>query len=459
MTYDNFAKQTRRFNYADSEMSLQLRLPMNEYFEEKLTELTTNVEDSLRKILTEDLSFEGEKTNYATHNLHAFAAKFPPQLPRLFIEKLTIPGELVLDPMVGSGTTVVEALLLNRQSIGVDLDPLAILLARTKTAKLDLFEFFNTASSVLNEAKRNWSLDEIPALSRDYSSKAIEFFEYWFEAHTIKELHALVQSIHKVEEPIARSILQTIFSSTIITKSGGLSRARDLAHSRPHLDSKKVIKQSAFDAFQERLLIVMKQLETISGTLGSAYLLRGDARSLPLSNDLVKLIVTSPPYASNAIDYMRAHKFALMWFGYEPKELSDLRSRYIGSERHPPVENSPSETANRIIHELNRSDSERASVVAHYYREMEMSLREMRRVLAKGRAAIIVVGSSTIRGIDIEVPDVVGELAVAEGFKLVGVSKRLIQRNSRMMPVSYNSQRNGIEARMHEEGVIGLIKD
>src|SRR3990170_4775245 len=80
--------------------------------------------DQLAQLLNGDLNFHNAESHYASHNLHAFAAKFPPQLPRLFIEGLTAPGDVVLDPMMGSGTTVVEAFLTGRHGVGFDLDPL-----------------------------------------------------------------------------------------------------------------------------------------------------------------------------------------------------------------------------------------------------------------------------------------------------------------------------------------------
>ena len=54
--------------------------------------------------------------------------------------------------------------------------------------------------------------------------------------------------------------------------------------------------------------------------------------SLPLEDASVDLIITSPPYASNAIDYMRAHKFSLVWLGYPIDNLSKKRKEYIGGE-------------------------------------------------------------------------------------------------------------------------------
>jgi hypothetical protein len=155
---------------------------------------------------------------------------------------------------------------------------------------------------------------------------------------------------------------------------------------------------------------------------------------------------------------MRAHKFSLMWLGHEPDTLTALRREYIGAELQSPTLELPSETANSIIQTLRQKDEGRAAVVAYYFGDIETTLREMLRVITEGRAVILVVGSSTIQGVGIKAPTVVAELAASIGFNVVGVARREIVRGARMMPVSHNSSRTGIEARMHEEGVIGLIK-
>ncbi len=79
--------------------------------------------ERLKALLESDLDFHGEDSIYASHNFHSFAAKFPPQLPCIFIRGLTNPGDTVLDPMMGSGTTLVETLLEGRKGIGLDIDP------------------------------------------------------------------------------------------------------------------------------------------------------------------------------------------------------------------------------------------------------------------------------------------------------------------------------------------------
>src|ERR1700733_10446324 len=80
-----------------------------------------------------DLNFDGHDTLYASHGLHAYAAKCPPQLVRYGVRYYSKVGETILDPMAGSGTTLVEAKILGRNAIGYDIDPLARLLAKVKT--------------------------------------------------------------------------------------------------------------------------------------------------------------------------------------------------------------------------------------------------------------------------------------------------------------------------------------
>lgn len=91
----------------------------------------------LSVLLRKDLDFESHDSTYASHAIHPFAAKFPPQIPHLFIDQLTESGDSVLDPMAGSGTTIVEALILRREAFGFDIDPLAIRLCTVKTKWLD----------------------------------------------------------------------------------------------------------------------------------------------------------------------------------------------------------------------------------------------------------------------------------------------------------------------------------
>ena len=75
-------------------------------------------------------------TTYLTHNFHPYPAKFIPQIPNLTIKWFTKKNETVFDPFCGSGTSLVEAKLLGRKSIGVDIHPLGVFMSKVKTTKI-----------------------------------------------------------------------------------------------------------------------------------------------------------------------------------------------------------------------------------------------------------------------------------------------------------------------------------
>ncbi len=108
--------------------------------------------DRLIGLLTEDLDFNDEASGYASHDFHSFPAKFPPQLPHKFIENLTNLGDSILDPMMGSGTTILEAFLSGRYGIGFDIDPLALLITEVKCTPLDTEQVSQIGKVILEQA-------------------------------------------------------------------------------------------------------------------------------------------------------------------------------------------------------------------------------------------------------------------------------------------------------------------
>jgi ubiquinone/menaquinone biosynthesis C-methylase UbiE len=90
---------------------------------------------------------------------------------------------------------------------------------------------------------------------------------------------------------------------------------------------------------------------------------------------------------------------------------------------------------------------------------MAKTLLEMFRVLKPGKAAIVVVGSSVMRGIDTQVADCLSEIGYGIGFEVAGVGVRKLDRNRRMMPAGFKLNLDSqIQQRMHQEYIIGFEK-
>ena len=370
----------------------------------------------------------------------------------------------MLDPMAGSGSTLLEGWLMGRKVVGVDLDPLAARQCRAKTMWVPPTVVEETGQRVLKDARRRVEVGRpLENFRGELDAATNAFLDYWFLPETQVELAALALAIREETGPVRRNLLEVLFSATIVTKSGGVSRARDLAHSRPHRVADKR-PRSPFHMFENQVRQAARAFaETPSMGGASGAFVAADSRRLPLSDNSVDLIVTSPPYA-NALDYMRAHKFSLVWLGRQVAELSSLRGRYIGAERQSAQEAEPLPgDAQRAIATLSEIDRPKSRVLARYLREMRQAIAEMHRIIRPGRAVIIVVGPSTMRGQRIATQDYLAGIAEQMGFGVVGVPERALDRDRRMMPARWSNGaangNSGIELRLHEEHVIGLVRE
>ena len=423
------------------------------------------VADTLAGLLHGDLSFHKADAINGAHSLHPFPAKFPPQLPALFVENLTAPGDMVLDPMMGSGTTLLEAARLDRKAIGCDIDPLSLIVAGAKLSPLSPVQMIQTGFDILSAAKGALAGGEQKLsedLQRRYDSETRAFIDYWFLPHTQLELLALLREIEKIPNAKTRRFFVMIFSSVIITKSAGVSLARDLSHTRPHrvLDKKPL---SAFSEFTKRLAQCAAHGKHLNNR-GGAKLKHAPAQNTKLPDAVADLIVTSPPYANNAIDYMRAHKFSLAWLGHPIKELSSLRAKYLGHDsargNAPGTLVAPLPPECEItLDKLSKLSAQKAAALNRYFCEMQNVSAEMRRLLKPDRACVIVVASSVLCGVDVQTHKCLAAIGESVGFYLAGIGVRHINRDRRMMPARWDKKSHTqIEERMHDEYIIGLVK-
>ena len=429
---------------------------------------------ALRTLLGSDLDFRRAEGSCAAHGIHAFGAKFPPALPRMFIAGLTKPGEVVLDPMAGSGTTVLEACLLGRHGIGLDIDPLALRIAAAKMCMPDAGRV-REALDALCAAVSCTQDDREEKFKSNFDEETWNFINYWFLPAQSREILLIKREIDKIKDDDLRLFLEISLSSVIIAKRGGCSLALDLAHTRPHrakvaydergnlvfctvpdpnaaaAHQRKVVRPVLAE-FRKRAL---SNVGAAAPGSGAGIIVRADARRMPLTDDSVDLIVTSPPYAAGAIDYMRAHKFSLIWLGYSLADLRAMRGRSAEVDESC----AGSQTTRAVLAALGDRDKQKAKVVGRYYEDMAKVLAEVRRVLRPGRGAVFVVGNSVIRGVDLRIADCFAELGERVGLCVAGVGVRRIDRDRRMLPVSAKQRPDSqIEKRMMEEHVIGFYK-
>jgi len=217
----------------------------------------------LYEISTErELDFAKADTFYATHRMHSFSAKFPPQLADWALETFSQPGDWVLDPFVGSGTSLVEARLKGRNSFGIDIDPLSRLMSKVKSTPIDgkvldkgVMSILSELGIVKAELQQARARGTVESLLKRYHADIPDFpnRDYWFLQPVQEELALLKALISKQSTPDFVDFLCIVFSSIIITKGKtSVANVRDLAHSRPHY-AEPTETPDAFKQFELRL--------------------------------------------------------------------------------------------------------------------------------------------------------------------------------------------------------------
>jgi DNA modification methylase len=404
------------------------------------------------------LDFSASGHLYATHALHAFAARCPPPLARWAIDAFTDPGDVVLDVMCGSGTTLVEAALTGRHGRGVDIDPLSRMIALAKATPIDAGEIIRFADEVERLA---------PSAVDDGWRPELPRLDYWFRAEVSADLARLRVLIRRLapDGPL-QWLAWTVFSSLIVGRTS-VANARDLVHSRHHYrewTEDPLTVHRFVRGLRRASRLMIEFAETLPAVKHPANLIGSDARALTLPDGAVDLVFFSPPYVS-ALDYPRAHAFAVAWlsdvFDISPENYRSHARRYVGSDRAPlaaATQAQPlppaigNESVDAVVTALAETP-ERAWVVSRYFTDMAAVFAEAARVTRPGGHVVVVVCPSNIRRVPVPTHEIFHTLAPAasEGrLHLEAHYSRTIHDARRVMP--YLEAKFG--ERMREEYVL-----
>jgi len=367
----------------------------------------------------------------------------------------------VLDPMAGSGTTLVVARALGHRSIGFDTDPLASLLAKVWCADIDEAAVQRQAEQVIQSAeRRSKRMAFRDAYPNGADEETREFVRYWFDPTNRRQLAALATAIEGVHRTSTRDVLWCAYSRLIITKQAGASRALDVSHSRPHRTADKNTVRP-FDQFLRAVRIVLTAMPFRNTDVRrpQAIVKIADARALPLEDASIDVVISSPPYL-NAIDYLRGHKFSLVWMGHAIGGIRRLRTGNIGTEAAGADAAEPS--IKRVISRMGKVEQltpHDQSLLARYVADMDKAVGEVHRVLVRGGRAVFVVGDCTMRGVYIRNSNAVSAVGERHGLKVVRRRRRSLPPNRRYLPPP-SAKHSGamLSNRMRTEVLLELVK-
>ncbi len=235
----------------------------------------------------------------------------------------------------------------------------------------------------------------------------------------------------------------------------------DISHSRPHRSYDKAPKMALY-CFEQAVKQIVKACPFQNGDeKPEASVGFADARRLPLEDNSVDMVITSPPYL-NAIDYIRGHKFSLIWMGHSIEELRGVRTTNVGTEVIAKEEKQDTATE-QIMQAMCVMDSlsvRHAGMLRRYVRDMRAILSETKRVLRVGWKAVFVVGNCNLRQIFIENSKCIERLADELGMTVRTIRTRPLPENRRYLPPPDSSGAGKqLKKRMREEVILTLLRN
>lgn len=401
------------------------------------------------RVVPTRLRYDEQAHDRLTHYLFRYPAKFHPPVAAALLRRFSKPGDVVLDLFCGSGTLLVEAKVLGRNAIGLDIDPVAVFVASVKTRHI--------SCAALNQSKKSLlaRIDRIRRREKEYERlqfkdigdsafkkatrrykvhvPAIPNIFHWFRRYVVVDLARLRKAILTLRVPAAhKAFFMACFCSII----RNVSNADPVPVSGLEVTSHMKAKDAAgrvIDPFANYLVVLKRSLtdleqfnEIAKSPDTKINVIHGDATSLrKYVRKKVDVVITSPPY-HNAVDYYRRHTLEMYWLGLvsSHKERQQLLPRYIGRSRvpryHPFVRRAKlnSDFARRCESMIRARDPIRADAFKHYAIAMQKCFLSLAATLAQRGKAIFVLGKSSWNGRRLPTVRLFQEFA-APNFRLI----------------------------------------
>jgi SAM-dependent methyltransferase len=330
-------------------------------------------------------------TGYATHGLFPYRGKFHPQLVKGLINIIGLKrGDLILDPMAGSGTTGLEARLLGINSIGVDVSPFCTLMAEAKAAAMEIE----------------------PRVLHLLIPDKLRLLDFMAQPSSVKDLPvAINKKLQKLGFAHNDSQVNALSKLLLLIYLDAMGYARRRAT--------KTLKELFVQVFARYVATISnfgKVARQLNLQLGTADFLCASALSLPIADASIDAIITSPPY-SFAIDYADNDKPQLEFLGHNVAALKERMIGLRGRTKHDKIES--------------------------YFADMHIAIREISRVLKRGKMCVIVIGSNDIQ---------TGGIRHEAEIKRFAKDAELELRKELIKPIK------GIQNTMHEEFILFFQK-
>ena len=426
-------------------------------FESQLDRGQSRDEKYVRKI---DYSWDyrGEKTKAHTHGIHTYPAMFIPQVGRRLLETYSKEGDTICDIFCGSGSSLVESRLLGRNAYGIDLNPLAIFLAKAKTTPINPQKLTKEYFALL---ERFENIKDSEIQRPDFKN-----LDFWFKDAVIVKLAKLKKAIIEIKDETIQNFLMIALSETVRyssnTKTGEFKLVRIKGEKLEKHNSNVL---TIFRKNAEKNIAGMTDFYKDAKKDSWTKIIYSDSsKDSGIKANSIDCIITSPPYGDSrtTVAYGQFSRLSSQWIDVfdDPNDASGVDNDLLGGRAaknlaHMLSSNYLSESLDKIA----KVDEARARDVLSFNIGLNDCLKQSYRMLKSGKYFCLVVGNRLVKQVRIPTDFIIAELAEKIGFTCEDIIVRNIP--GKRMPIK-NSPTNivgALEETMNKESIVVLRKN
>ena len=388
--------------------------------------------NSLTTTNTADWTFKEISTSQYTHGFHQYPARMHPEIATRLIQKYSTGSKtVVLDPFMGSGGVLVESMLHGNNSIGIDLNPFAVLLSKVKTTPL-------------NPKKLEKTLEDIQRTANDNYKNKVTFentpdkldLSFWYPKDPIKKLPILKNTINQIKNKSIREFFLICFSFTTRRTSFQKNSVYKIYRMKPELRAE--FEPDTFKKFTE---ICKKNIQNMNDfnreskkQKSKAFPILGDSRDIAkqfskIPNDILDdgkahLVVTSPPYGDHGttVAYGQFSKHPGLWLDLKEKEeLLSVDSNGLGGRKIKDSSELESPILDKLLKKIKKKDAEavkktnlsdRAGDVYAFFYDLDSCLEQLSLNLKQGKSNLcFVVANRMVRREKVQLDEILIQMA------------------------------------------------
>lgn len=362
-----------------------------------------------------DWNFEEYKMSEYTHAIHSYPAMMMPRIARNVIQEYATSESIVLDPYMGSGTTLLEGMVENvGKVIGFDLNPLAVLISTAKTTKFNLEKI----------KKEIDNLDYHLSVLSNYEHPSFTILESWFKQENIDELARLKAVINNIEDSDVRLFFSVVFSETV----------RHVSFTRNGEFKLYKIPESKRDSHNpDAIAIFSQKLQSVYTTVKDFYenttflnsqtdvsIMNAAITDSDVKPNSIDLVVTSPPYgdSNTTVAYGQFSRLANEWLDF-PEPIS-LDRRLMGGVKAKEIVKFDIAELDDAISMINEKEklekNKRVPSVVSFYKDYEESIEKVAEVVKHGGVVAYLVGNRRVRDVELQTDIITAKMFEKFGF-------------------------------------------